>query len=706
MASRRMLVPREGNLDGSPTVSTASTAWRTFACMIPFTASDGTPLLMLYGGSSTNNAQDPLTVAADGVSGLHVFDENTSTWYAPNTANAPSKGPVLPGCGATNGSAWVYDPHYGVTGENSSPVSLLDSVHWSWSSPTEQGQLPVTRFGAAFAYVSSSGQFYMHGGVPLSTSTNEADDPPGIANNLDILNPTDLSWSYASNGPARKYHSLCYLSSIDSLVLFGGSDQNIASYNDIKVFSVKSNVWQYSLSIGGNVPSERVLHSAVCTDKSMIVFGGTNKVGDTPSDSTVWVLSASNETSFAWSKAPISSADQNMGPTARAGHSAALRNNAMFIYGGVGPSGQDSVMYKLDMDQWKWSQTNVTGSSPSATSSHNTKTAVLIAAIVSSVLGILTVGISATVIYRFMRRRYGFFARREQDEVSHAHGGIGSDEEGDEHDAAMSTNAAHGYEFQGSGNLLYLSRDSEKYVSSGGSVEKPGAVALREYRPDFGDLINVEDSDLARHAATIHNSPPIGRAEIASGESEVTTPDSGGTEQGLIPAVVLAGDSTPSTVPGSPASRMLNTVRASARSLSTRLAPSRFSAAFGDSTATTPSSVGRAKRAGTMVSAASHPNRRSAHTNQRKTVNIYGDDQARLENEYRHAEAINEILLSEHPIPAWLREAVTQAQQNQGETTTESGRLGQAPADQRAGASTSNSPPRTTFTVVNTGLKR
>ncbi|KAJ2844117.1 hypothetical protein GGI22_006986, partial [Coemansia erecta] len=465
-ASATKLVPREGNPGGSSSVSTASSAWRTYACMVPFTASDGTPLLMLYGGSSSQAAQDPIDVAADGESGLHVFDASTSTWYAPGTANASSKGPVLPGCGAANGSAWVYDPHYGVASDNSSPINLLDSVHWSWSSPTEGGQLPVTRFGAAFAYVPLTGQFYMHGGVPVSTDTNKADDPPGIANNLDVLQPTDLSWSYASNGPARKYHSLCYISSIESLVLFGGSDQNIASYNDVKVYSVKSNIWQYSIAVGGDVPAERVLHSAVCTNNSMIVFGGTKKVGDSPSDSTVWVLSANNETDLAWSKAPIAAADQYMGPTARAGHSAALRDNAMYIYGGIGPSGKDSVMYKLDMGQWKWSQTNVTGSSPDAASSRNTKTAVLIAAIVCSVLGILSVGIAATVIYRFVRRRYGFFVRREDNGNYNDDGH--SDSEDDERHTMVCANPAAGYGRRHTGDSLYLNHDSGISPGSGG----------------------------------------------------------------------------------------------------------------------------------------------------------------------------------------------------------------------------------------------
>ncbi|KAJ1773735.1 hypothetical protein IW140_000296 [Coemansia sp. RSA 1813] len=707
-------VAREGNLDGSPTVSKSSTAWRTYACMVPFTASDGTPLLMLYGGSNSQSAQDPLTIAASGESGLHVFDENTSTWYAPKTANAPAKGPVLPGCGAADGNAWVYDPHYGETSQNSAPVSLLDSVHWSWSSPTEGGQLPVTRFGAAFAYVPSGGQFYMHGGIPLSANSNEADDPPGIANNLDILKPTDLSWSYASNGPARKYHSLCYISSIDSLVLFGGSDQNIASYNDVKVFAIKSNTWQYSLKISGDVPAERVLHSAVCTNDSMVMFGGTNKVGDTPSDSTVWVLTARNEAEFTWSKAPIANTDQYMGPTARAGHSASLRDNGMYIYGGIGPSGQDSVMYKLDMTQWKWSQTNVTGSSPGAKDSHNTKTAVLIAAIVSSVLGIITVGISATVIYRFVRRRYGFFARHEGED-DHGHGGIGSDsEDEDEHDAMVPAYAAGDYERRDTGDSLYLNHGSGTYAPRNGAVEKPGAAMLREYKPDAGDLIAVDDNTLTKQTSTgLHS--PADRTEPLNGESDMATPASIGTEQGLLPAVLAAG-----SMPSSPSSRMLDTMRAHARSLSTRLAPSRFSAAFGDSTPIgtdtlppTAATVGRARRAGTSASTA-HPRRRSAYANQKRAVNIFGHDQVRMENEYRHAEAINDILLSEQPIPAWLREAVAQARQANSEA--DNGRQDHmsegSPAEQRGGRSasdanmsTSNSPTRTAFKVVNnTGM--
>ncbi|KAJ1820481.1 hypothetical protein LPJ60_003188 [Coemansia sp. RSA 2675] len=395
---------REGNLEGAQTVSDPSSAWRAYACMPLLTASDNTPLLMLYGGTTKADAKDPLSVASNGANSLLVFDLNNSKWYAPATSNAPKAGPVLPGCGAASGNIWAHSSQYGTPGKASTAVSLLDSAHWSWSSPTVQGQLPVTRFGAAYAYASSSQSFYMHGGVPLSDLTNTADNPPGIANNMDMLQPSSLAWGYASNGPARKYHTLCYMSSIDSLVLFGGSDQNIASYNDVKTFSVKSSIWQYSVKVEGTAPAERILHSAVCTADSMFVFGGLHSINDDPSDSAVWVLKASGPTSFRWSKAPVVVSALSTGPTARAGHSAALHGNSMYVFGGVGPSGQDGTMYMLDLDKWQWT-TTTPDQGGSSGSSNGARTRVLVAAIVSSVLGVICIGVIAFVFYRWNRRR-------------------------------------------------------------------------------------------------------------------------------------------------------------------------------------------------------------------------------------------------------------------------------------------------------------
>ncbi|KAJ2402002.1 hypothetical protein GGI23_001015, partial [Coemansia sp. RSA 2559] len=464
-----------GNLGSSSAVSNTSSVWRTYACMVPFTASDGTPLLMLFGGSDSLDANDPLSVAADGLGMLNILDISDSRWYAPQTTNMPTEGPVLPGCGAKQGSTWVYDPHYGVTNEQSSPVSLLDSVHWSWSSPTEQGQLPITRFGAAFAYVPASDRFFMHGGIPLSGAKNEADDPPGIANNLDILSPSNLSWVYASNGPARKYHSLCYIKSIDSIILFGGSDQNIASYNDVKSYSVNTGSWSYSLDVGGDIPSERVLHSAVCTDDSMLVFGGTHTVGDSPSDSTVWVLKANNASSFTWAAAPISSSSLGESPSARFGHSMNLYNNSVYIYGGIGPSGRDDTVYMLDVNKWEWSQ--ITPSDASSKDGGNgANTRVLIAAVVSSVLGIVCVGIAGVVFYRWNRRR---------DTVHEKKGGLSAASEmPDSSEYSSSGNAiANGKTANGKiGADGYIAdRDSHQNVMCSTRVERSNSSYTNQY---------------------------------------------------------------------------------------------------------------------------------------------------------------------------------------------------------------------------------
>ncbi|KAJ2390581.1 hypothetical protein GGI05_003181, partial [Coemansia sp. RSA 2603] len=396
---------RSANLNATQVVTDAAAAWRAFACLIPFTASDSTALMLLYGGTNNVGATDPLSIASSGLSSIQVFDIAKNVWYAPSTEGEPSVGPILPGCGASSDSIWVYDSQYGVTGKDSSAVSFLDSTNWSWSAPTETGQLPVTRFGAAFAYAASTKLFYMHGGIPLSDDSNTADNPPGIANNMDLLSPSSDSWMYASNGPARKYHTLCYMDSIESLVMFGGSDQNIASYNDVKVFSTKTNIWQYAVNVNGEMPAERILHSAVCVDDTMYIFGGLHSINDSPSDSAVWILKASSATNFTWSKAPIvTSSGKSTGPTARAGHSAVLYNNQMYIYGGIGPSGQDSTMYALDLGKWTWSTSTISNSNNDSQGTRS-NTRVLVAAIVASVLGVICIGIATFMFYRWNRRR-------------------------------------------------------------------------------------------------------------------------------------------------------------------------------------------------------------------------------------------------------------------------------------------------------------
>ncbi|KAJ2359385.1 hypothetical protein GGF43_000003 [Coemansia sp. RSA 2618] len=647
------LVTRDGNLTDSQVVSDPTSAWRAFSCMVPFATSDNTPFLMVYGGTTTTGETDPLKVADKGLNSLQVFNTKNSKWYAPNTANAPKTGPVLPGCGAASGSIWVYDPQYGVSDKASTSVSLLDSVHWSWSTPTQQGQLPVTRFGAAFAYVSSKQAFYMHGGIPLDDKTNKAASSASAANNLDILSPNDLKWSYASNGPARMYHTLCYMESIGSIVLFGGADGNVDSYNDVKVLSTTTNTWQYSPNIEGNAPAERLLHSAVCSNDTMYVFGGVHSIKDDPSDSTVWMLKANGSNKFTWSNAPISSSSQGSGPTARAGHSAAIYDGQMYVYGGIGSSGQDSTMYKLDLATWQWARTDIAGAGENAQKDSKNKTAVLIAAIISSVLGIVVVGITAAVIYRVIRRRNGgFFGGRRHSE---AHSTLGSDDGqavGAERKDSAGYAEAHAYNYNNPG-----ASSSELELHAHHPADEVG-TAGRLPLPRFSPASN---------GSTAIIMPSNGSSDAGPGEhghsrlpSEVYA-NSGNESPMTPPASMTAGKALLSVNRDGTSNgrNMLDNVRARARSLSNKITNTRLSAAFSETSAVpTSSTVGRRRRTNATTSTA---NRRSAAAG-RDVTTMYGPDYLRMQNEYRQAEAINEILLSGQPIPAWLRDAVNQVQ--------------------------------------------
>ncbi|ORX70492.1 galactose oxidase [Linderina pennispora] len=565
----RRFSPREGILDSAPTLTEP---WRTFACLVPFTDKQGTPLLMSYGGT-TSADRDPLDSAAKGLTNLQIFDLSSSKWQGPKTDNTPSIGPVLPGCGSSPDNIWVYNAQYGVVGKEATSVSLLDSVHASWSAPTMHGQLPVTRFGAAFATVGS--KFYMHGGVPLNDK-NEADSPPTIANNLDILTPSSMSWTYASNGPARKYHTLCYLSKPNVVVLFGGADQNINSYNDVKVFSGE--------------PSERVLHSAVCSDDTMYVFGGLPSVKDAPTDRKVWMLKAEGG-SFVWN-----------GPAPRGGHAAAIYDNKMYVFGGIVPRGQDNDMYQLDLKSWQWSVTSATDNSADSGSSGVSSKVVIIAA-------------------TYLVGNLGFFSGRKR---------RGSNADSD---------SAHSAEIKGETAASYYQRDSA-YQDVGTPADlSPDTIVRQPIGADYSDA--YADPDKFRRDVVAHNYMPTPHAN-PSVESSVAS---------FLPPIMTS--ESPRMLPndmaglGEPSPIVTGTPMTTSESV-----------------ATDSGLLARSKSLTNKPAESVSMRRLSSIIDQQTAFNMYGPEHRRFEDEYRHAEAINQILLSGKPIPAWLRDAIKEAEKS------------------------------------------
>ncbi|KAJ2792917.1 hypothetical protein H4R20_006712 [Coemansia guatemalensis] len=356
----------------------------------------------------------------------------------------------------------------------------------------------------------------------------------------------------------------------------------------------------------------------------------------------------------------------------------------MYIYGGIGPSGQDGTMYKLDVRSWKWSQTSVTGSSDKSQNDGKSKTAVLIAAIVSSVLGVVVIGIAATVIYRVVRRRYGAFSSADRGQ-SDGNSTLGSDSDADGAVAMTDAKSDNGHN---EGKAPYNGDSAVSYTGpyGGNDTSASDIVIHPSETPTQGPALPLHDRSAADQLDAAHVGSASDNSTAAPAGLPLSLHSRGGSAGGISPLSPTgvhidtsnsgSAITTPTSMAGggmallpasrdSPSSRrqMVDSVRARARSLSHRFAASRFSAAFSDSGEESVPEVPPTRRRRTGASPPPAATRKSvASSKYTALANMYGPDQARLENEYRQAEAINEILLSGQPIPTWLRDAVNQAE--------------------------------------------
>ncbi|ORZ27941.1 hypothetical protein BCR41DRAFT_124849 [Lobosporangium transversale] len=149
------------------------------------------------------------------------------------------------------------------------------------------------------------------------------------------------------------HHTMCRLTGLNTMIVFGGSDQSTVAFNTVHTFNLDVEVWVLSkpvyAGIGGTIPSIRKGHSAVCFNNTMIVYGGGP---DGPVDDDVWVLDAS-KSEWTWNRMTT---NKQMGPGPRTGHSALLNGTNMLVWGGYGTAlPNDTNIYILDTETWQWS---------------------------------------------------------------------------------------------------------------------------------------------------------------------------------------------------------------------------------------------------------------------------------------------------------------------------------------------------------------
>ncbi|KAF9146197.1 hypothetical protein BG015_011664 [Linnemannia schmuckeri] len=238
---------------------------------------------------------------------------------------------------------------------------MLDIYNWIWSIPTSPNPAvaPPLRLGAAIG--TSDSLIFQHGGIVASANGLASSSSSGVLNDLIKLDDSTFTWTSIANGPALVYHTMCKLPELNTMIIFGGSDQTGATFNTVNTFNLTLEVWRLAVPVspgsGGSVPSARKGHTAVCLNNTMIVYGGGP---DGPVDDDVWVLDASSA-QWKWNRMTT---NKQQGPGPRTGHSALLNGTNMLVWGGYGtPLLGDTNVYILDTNTWRWSSSKEFGPS-------------------------------------------------------------------------------------------------------------------------------------------------------------------------------------------------------------------------------------------------------------------------------------------------------------------------------------------------------
>ncbi|GJJ75628.1 hypothetical protein EMPS_07986 [Entomortierella parvispora] len=368
--------------------------------------------MVVFGGTTDAN-EDPYGATVLGSNDLWVWSTTLRQWSQPPTTfpGTASTAP-LPQKFLRSISLPSQGKILSLISNTSSPATellMLDTYFWVWSTPNPPvpAVAPPLRLGAAVGV--SDGLIFVHGGASVGSNGFASS---GVLNDLTKLDESTFSWTSIANGPSLMYHTMCRLTGLNTMAIFGGSDQNSPAYNTVHTFDLTLETWTLAIpvnpGVGGSVPSARKGHTAVCLNNTMIVYGGGP---DAPIDDDVWVMDAS-QPQWVWNRMTT---NKIMGPGPRTGHSALLNGTNMLVWGGYGaPQANDTNIYILDTLAWQWTSSKLgepaTGvpapSLPGGTGSSNTNLPLTIGVICASLALI-----AAFICFLFFRRRSAKRAR-------------------------------------------------------------------------------------------------------------------------------------------------------------------------------------------------------------------------------------------------------------------------------------------------------
>uniref|UniRef100_H2YCU0 Fibronectin type-III domain-containing protein n=1 Tax=Ciona savignyi TaxID=51511 RepID=H2YCU0_CIOSA len=282
---------------------------------------------------------------------LHVYNTVTNQWFIPAV-----RGDIPPGCAAygfvCDGTRLFVFGGMVEYGRYSDDLYELQASRWEWKKlsprPPHNGPPPLPRLGHSFTLVGD--QVFLFGGL-----ANESDDPktniPRYLNDLytlDIRNPNSAVWevppTYGSPPPPRESHTAVGWKDSNGhqrLIVYGG--MNGSRLGDLWMLDIGPMSWSCPV-VSGPCPLPRSLHSAICIDDKMFVFGGwVPLVIDEmklSSHEKEWKcsdnLATYNLRTLAWETVAIEHymSVEDAAPRARAGHSSVNINSRMYLWSG------------------------------------------------------------------------------------------------------------------------------------------------------------------------------------------------------------------------------------------------------------------------------------------------------------------------------------------------------------------------------------
>ncbi|KAF9115397.1 hypothetical protein BGX27_007897 [Mortierella sp. AM989] len=289
---------------------------------------------MIIFGGTTDPEKNPYSTSVPGSNDLWVWSTTLRQWSQPSIQFSGS-------------SSSAPAPQKFLSSISLQSQGKMMSYVGNASSPTNAVVAPALRLGAAVGM--SDSLVFVHGGAAVGTNGIAT---TGVLNDLTKLDESTFQWTSIANGPSLMYHTMCRLTGLNMMAIFGGSDQATSASYTVHTFDLTLEVWRLAVPVNagvGGTPSARKGHTAVCQNNTMIVYGGGP---DGPIDDDVWVLDASKP-QWVWNRI---NTNKQMGPGPRTGHSALLNGTNMLVWGGYGaPIPNDTNIYILDTNTWQWS---------------------------------------------------------------------------------------------------------------------------------------------------------------------------------------------------------------------------------------------------------------------------------------------------------------------------------------------------------------